>query len=122
MVPPLGGKGKHVEVDETFIGRKDGTTVARGFEHKSVVLSLVERGGEVRSFHVDRATAANIYPHMRTNLDIESTLNTDGAKRFISIGKSFTAHQSVDHKAEEKCAARPTRTRWKASSRPSKRA
>jgi transposase-like protein len=98
---PLGGAGKHVEADETFIGQKDGETPARGFHHKRVVFSLVERGGEVRSFHVDRAKAADIYPHMRANLDFESTLNTDEAKRFVSIGKEFAAHQAVDHHAEE---------------------
>ncbi len=101
VASPLGGKGKHVEADETFISRKDGTTVERGFEHKRAVLSLVERGGEVRSFHVDRATAANIYPHMRAHLDIGSTLNTDEAKRYIRIGKDFADHQSVDHKHKE---------------------
>ena len=47
---PLGGEGKKVEADETFIGRKKGVPVNRGTAHKMAVLSLVERGGEVRSF------------------------------------------------------------------------
>jgi len=100
--PPMGGKGKHVEADETYIGRKPGTTPARGCEHKNTVFSLVERGGEVRSFHVDRATSANLYPIMRANLSIESTLNTDEASRFRKIGRDFSGgHQVVNHKAEE---------------------
>ncbi len=41
----LGGKGKKVEVDETFIGRKKGVSVRRGTSHKMAVLSLVQRSG-----------------------------------------------------------------------------
>jgi transposase-like protein len=103
VLPPLGGKGKHVEADETFIGRKAGSVMGGGgVEHKRTVLSLVERGGEVRSFHVDRATASNVAPHMAKHLDIESTLNTDEAKRFVGIGRTFKGgHQTVDHSVKE---------------------
>jgi hypothetical protein len=69
VLPPLGGKGKHVEADETYIGNKDGVTpMGVGFEHKRVVLSLVKRGGEVRSFHIDRATIARVAPIVAPNL------------------------------------------------------
>lgn len=50
---PSGGSGKTVEVDETYIGRLDSEVKerkARGFAHKNVVLTLVERGGGARSF------------------------------------------------------------------------
>jgi transposase-like protein len=40
-VPPMGGEGKTVEADETFIGHKDSSTKARGFHHKRAVFSLV---------------------------------------------------------------------------------
>jgi transposase-like protein len=52
---PLGGAGKTLEMDETYIGREPGTVPKRGTHHKLTVLSLVERGGEVRSFHIDKA-------------------------------------------------------------------
>src|SRR5258708_16455574 len=44
-VEPMGGAGKTVEVDETFIGRLEGQAVQQGWAHKNVVLTLVERGG-----------------------------------------------------------------------------
>ena len=44
---------------------------ARGYAHKRAVLSLVERGGEVRRFHIDNANAANIYPIIDKNLSFE---------------------------------------------------
>ena len=73
-----------------------------GVEHKRAVLSLVGRGGEVRSFHIDRATVAEVAPHMAKHLYIESTLNTDEAKRYIKIGKTFKGgHQTVGHSVEE---------------------
>ena len=51
---PLGGGGAIVEVDETYIGRKEGVRKRKAaLKHKNAVLSLVERGGEARSFHVD---------------------------------------------------------------------
>src|ERR1700688_1928044 len=39
---PLGGAGKIVAVDETFIGRREGVEKRRDAAHKNVVLSLVE--------------------------------------------------------------------------------
>jgi transposase-like protein len=49
---PMGGAGGIVEVDETYIGRKEGSEIKRGGGHKNSVLTLVERGGSARSFHV----------------------------------------------------------------------
>jgi transposase-like protein len=53
FAPPMGSAGGSgvVEVDETFIGRKKGAPKRRGVGHKRAVLSLVERGGAVRSVH-----------------------------------------------------------------------
>ncbi|MGO9172039.1 MAG: IS1595 family transposase [Rhodomicrobium sp.] len=101
---PLGGEGKIVEADETFIGKKDGVVKskkARGYAHKQAALSLVERGGDVRSFHIDNAGAANIYPIIDKNLRFESTLMTDEARFYETIGRSFNAHFTVEHRKGE---------------------
>ena len=58
---PLGGSGQVIEADETYIGRKAGTVSRRGHGHKRAVVTLVERNGEARSFHVDRATIFSIF-------------------------------------------------------------
>ena len=44
-LPPMGGDGAIVEVDETFIGQKAACRSRRGYAHKHAILSLVERGG-----------------------------------------------------------------------------
>ena len=71
---PLGGEGKKVEADETFIGRKKGAKVKRGTAHKMAVLSLVQRGGEVRSFPINTTKAREIGPIVNKHIAKESDL------------------------------------------------
>jgi len=47
---PMGGEGAIIEIDETFIGRKEGFPVKSGHGHKRAVMTLVERGKTARSF------------------------------------------------------------------------
>jgi transposase-like protein len=104
LATPMGGEGKIVESDETFIGKKDGVVKpknARGYAHKQAALSLVERGGDVRSFRIDKADSANIKPIVDANLSKESRLMTDQASYYIALGKEFAGHESVDHSKEE---------------------
>jgi len=63
---PMGGAGKTVEVDETYIGRLEGQPKGKsGFAHKNTVLTLVERGGSSRSFHIDATSIAQVVPILR---------------------------------------------------------
>jgi len=98
---PMGGSGKIVEADETFIGRKKGRKVRQGTGHKHAVMSLVERGGKVRSFHIERANAENVTAILRTQVDRKSRLMTDQAIYYKTVGKEFAEHQAVNHDAEE---------------------
>jgi transposase-like protein len=98
---PMGGSGSIVEIDETFIGRKLYMPIKRGTNHKHVVLTLVERGGSARSFHVDSVKKADVLPIIRANLDRESHVMTDEAKRYAELGKEFSAHSAVDHSRDE---------------------
>ena len=58
----MGGEGEIVEIDETYIGRKEGAEIRRGAGHKNAVLTLVERGGSARSFHVDTRDQRRNHP------------------------------------------------------------
>jgi transposase-like protein len=99
---PLGGEGSIVEVDETFTGRKEGVEPKRGWaHHKNTVLTLVERGGSARSFHIDEATKEHIAPIVRANIARESHLMTDEARRYERLGKEFAKHDVVDHSRKE---------------------
>jgi hypothetical protein len=77
---PMGGIGGVVEADETFTGRKEGSIKRRGLGHKNAVLSLVDRNsGQVRSFHVDGTSAADIVPIIKANVAKETAMMTDEA-------------------------------------------
>jgi transposase-like protein len=99
---PMGGNGSVVEVDETFIGKRGNHKAKAGWvHHKNTVLTLVERGGSARSFHIDEATKENIVPIVRENIARETHLMTDEARRYQSIGKEFASHSVVDHSRKE---------------------
>lgn len=100
--PPLGGDGFVVEADETYIGKKDGPKGHKhpssgGYGHKRTVLSLVERGGKIKSFKLGGNTKAEIQKAIYENVDRASTLHTDKAQSYRFV---LPSHESVDHSKE----------------------
>ena len=121
-LPPMGGEGSVIEADETYIGFKktkkervatsyrynrsaDGKKVwrvgNRGLGHKHTVMALVERGGNVRSFHINSATTATVSRILLDNADTKSRLMTDEAKFYNKIGYQYASHETVKHKHKE---------------------
>jgi transposase-like protein len=99
---PMGGGGGVIESDETFIGRKKGVRKPKsGFGHKNVVLTLVERGGKARSFHVDSTRAADVVPVVRANVAREAKFVTDEASHYWEVGRDFARHDAVNHGLDE---------------------
>jgi len=96
----LGGNNP-VEADETFIGRKPGTKKHKGYAHKNAVLSLVERGGEVRSFHVPGVSAKTLKPYLKYHIDPDAHLMTDDAGQYRILGPEFAQHDVVCHSNDE---------------------
>jgi transposase-like protein len=96
---PLGGpNGNAVEADETFIGRKKGVPVPKGGpSHKHAVLALVERGGKVRTFHINGVTKEEIGKIVRENVTREAWLMTDEARHYTRLGEEFRGHSTVHH-------------------------
>ena len=101
FTPMGGGGGATVEADETYIGRLEGHAKGKGSAHKNMVLTLVERGGSARSFHIDNASVASIVPILRTNIIRESRLMTDKSPIYKNVGKEYAEHGSVDHTSFE---------------------
>ncbi len=103
-VGPLGGEGATVEADETFIGRLADVDKQRaGYAHKNTVLTLVERGGAARSFHVDSTSIADLIPIVKAHVAPETAMMTDQASWYKNLNKGgeFASHQSVDHSKYE---------------------
>jgi transposase-like protein len=100
-VGPMGGAGEVVEVDETYIGRLAGQPAKGGSGTKNIVLTLVERGGSARSFHIDSTSIADIAPILKANIAKESSLMTDEARHYMEPGRSYASHEAVNHGEKE---------------------
>lgn len=108
--PPMGGEGKTVEVDETYIGNTRDARVIRTNgqpylkrrkPRKRAIVTLVERGGEARSFHVPHATKEAVTAIVNANIARETTLYTDESRLYTGSEERFAAHETVKHSARE---------------------
>jgi transposase-like protein len=99
----MGSGGGTVEVDETFIGhdksiKPKGMKKGRGYHHKNKVLSLVERGGKVRSTHVPAVNAATLKPILREQIADDAVVYTDEAAHYTMTKEPmFQNHGYVSH-------------------------
>src|SRR5208337_3891214 len=101
----LGGMGRIVEADEVYVGgkpRNKGSHPghAKGWlDKKTPVVSLVERGGRMRSFVTADVTASNVGAILRRNVRRDSHLMTDSAAIYsrTHVGRPFAQHSMTDH-------------------------
>jgi transposase-like protein len=105
---PLGGEGKAVEADETYIGGKEankhvGKRNKRniGGQGKQAVFALVERDGHSHSFHMANVTGETLRPVIMSHVDKKSDLMTDQAGQYYHVGKEFSRHETVNHGKDE---------------------
>lgn len=75
--------------------------------HRTKVLSLVQRDGNARSFHVANVDGDNLRPIIMANIAAQTHLMTDGASHYRRIGKEFALHESTNHQQKE--YARPSK-------------
>ena len=102
----MGSNGGTVEADETYWGNTKRSQAAkdykgRGAAHKEKIFSLVERGGNVRSFHVPTVSGATLKPILMSLVAIDANLMTDEAKVYKKIGQEFASHNVVTHSKGE---------------------
>lgn len=110
---PMGGYGETIEADETYVGGKiknrsnkqrrnmvsqEGRGPLRG---KEPVVSLVERGGRVRSIHVANVNGNTLRHVLVTNADRGSWLMTDDHGGYKAVGEEFVGHGVVAHSKGE---------------------
>lgn len=106
---PMGGYGVTVEADETYVGGKvtnrhaserNGKRLSP-FHGKQPVVSLVERDGKVRSFHLANVNANTLRHALVTNVDRGSWLMTDDHSGYKTVGKEYVGHGVVAHSRGE---------------------
>ena len=94
----LGGEGKTLESDETFVGgKKKNVHKGKPEPRKHAVHALVERGGGLRATHVPDVSARTLRSVLEKHADRKSALHTDDALANLSLGKDFAEHKSVVH-------------------------
>jgi transposase-like protein len=104
-----------VEVDETYIGGKRRLAKRRELQakpgerakdvpstvdNKSAVVSMVERGGDVRSYHVNRVTAKSLGPILKHNIEYGARVMTD-AGTVLHGAIHPRKHDQVNHSKDE---------------------
>ena len=96
----LGGAGKTVEADETYVGGKAASR-KNYIPPKEAAVALVERQGKVRSFHVATVNGANLKPILKDQIDKRSYIITDDSPVYPPITGEFAGHGTVNHSAQE---------------------
>jgi transposase-like protein len=97
-----------VEVDETYVGGKERNRKRQDRQKrtgrgtgKTPVVTLVERGGSVRSERIANVTGQELKGAIRRHVDPSSRIVTDSFKSYAGIGKEFASHETVNHALDE---------------------
>lgn len=105
-----------VEADETYIGgKRRGSRYTRRKEdrqaelrgrpkpdgNKTAVLTLVERDGRARSFRMANVTADNLKGAIRTHVERDTHLMTDGLASYQGLEREFASHGVIEHHRQE---------------------
>jgi len=103
---PLGGNAP-VEVDEKAVGGREGnkhrskrSKGARGMKGKTVVMGLIERGGELRAGTVENQKAETLEPIVNAHVVEGATVYTDDLRSYQHLHMAYD-HATVRHSAGE---------------------
>lgn len=98
---PIGGSNKVVEIDETYVGGK-AKNRKNHVPPKEAVVSLVEREGKVRSFHVPAVTGKTLKPILHEHICKKTYLMTDESPVYSDkVTGDYAGHGTVNHSIEE---------------------
>lgn len=98
---PLGGPGKVIESDEAFVGGFKKKRLSGKIAPKKKIVTLVERGGAARSFHITHVNFAIVRNALVTSAHRSSHLRTDDARFYNTIGQEFASHKTTLHSNRE---------------------
>jgi transposase-like protein len=108
---PLGGEGKTVEADESFLVKQRGRGVwefsedqrwrLRRDRRSLAVFALVERGGMARAMPIANTTSEELRRALKLHADTKSALMTDEWQAYLRPGREFASHETVNHHEEE---------------------
>lgn len=97
-----------IECDETYIGgkgknmhakRKKEMQMTRGYEHKTGVMGLLERGGKVRAKVIKKADTETLLGAIAENVEAGSVVYTDDAGGYRNMSDEYV-HEVINHAVE----------------------
>jgi hypothetical protein len=106
-IAEAGRRQSDLEADTTYVGgkprNKQHRRGPRMFEGKKMpVFTIVERGGNIRSFATADVSAKNLGRILKEHADLSSHLMTDSGGVFkYSVGKPFAHHDMTNHHKDE---------------------
>ena len=104
----IGGPGSEVEVDETFIGgkarnmhrsKRARVITGTGGKDKTVVMGMLERGGNVRAVVVDNRRRSELHKQVRENVEAGAALYSDELKSYDGLSVDYD-HAVINHAVE----------------------
>ncbi len=111
ILAPMGGI---VEADETYLWKTAEPKISKqrkgrpftkrgkgGPANKRAIVSLVQRGGSVRSFHVENADKATASIIIAENIAKEARVMTDESRIYGDAAGMVASHESVKHSVGE---------------------
>ena len=98
---PMGGEGGFVEMDEVYVGKSPSPTGLHARNQKNAVVSLVERGGGMRSLYMPALRKADVHDMVRHHVSPDANLHTDESKLYFGIEEWVASHATVNHTNKE---------------------
>ncbi len=100
--------GGEVEIDETFIGQKarnmhaakrERVITGTGGKDKTMVLGMVERGGDVRAMVVSNRRKSELQKQVRQHVEAGAAIFTDELKSYSGLESDYQ-HAVINHAVE----------------------
>jgi len=97
----IGGSGKEVEADETFIGgaarfmhrdKHHRRITATGSKDKQPVVGILERGGEIRAAVVPTRRKRDVQGHIQKHVELGGHLYTDALMSYMGLDEQGYMH------------------------------
>ena len=102
---PLGGPGEIVQIDESYIGGKTQGKGQGWRGDKTVVLGMLEQGGELITRIIPDVKRANLWGHIEQNVLPGTTIQTDELNSYKGLQLRGFRHMTCNHAAKEYVSA-----------------
>lgn len=106
---PIGGFGRRVEIDETFVGgvvRTDQNR--RSLDNKTIVFGMSERGGDLVTKVIPDRKSGTLLPIVKATVKPHTEVHTDEWLGYGALGTMGYWHKSVNHAKDQYVSATGT--------------